>query len=85
MCRFISCFADLVADGHAVVLFHRRTDNDRVVAKAAVTYELLAINPQGQASHSTPAVASERMYLSTYSHLFSIGGKKVNSAKVLPE
>jgi outer membrane protein assembly factor BamB len=50
-------------------------DGDVVVVKAAETYELLAINPLGETSHSTPAIAGERIYLRTYSHLFSVGGK----------
>jgi outer membrane protein assembly factor BamB len=51
-------------------------DGDVVVIRAADTYELLAINPLGETSHASPAVAGGRMYLRTYSHLFSIGGKK---------
>ncbi len=51
-------------------------DGDVVVIKAAETYELLAINPLGETSHTAPAVAGGRMYLRTYSHLFSVGGKK---------
>jgi outer membrane protein assembly factor BamB len=51
-------------------------DGDVVVVRAAETYELLAVNPLGETSHATPAVAGGRMYLRTYSHLFSIGGKK---------
>jgi outer membrane protein assembly factor BamB len=51
------------------------TNGDVVVIKAAETYELLGINPLGETSHSTPAVAGSRMYLRTYTHLFSIGGK----------
>jgi outer membrane protein assembly factor BamB len=49
-------------------------DGDVVVIKAAETYELLAINPLGETSHSTPAIAREKMYLRTYSQLFSVGG-----------
>jgi len=45
-----------------------------VVIKAAPTYELLAVNPLGEKSFSTPAVADGTMYLRTYSHLISIGG-----------
>ncbi|MHC4460703.1 MAG: outer membrane protein assembly factor BamB family protein [Planctomycetota bacterium] len=47
-----------------------------VVIKAAANYELLAVNPLGEKSHATPAVAGGRMYLRTYSHLISIGPKK---------
>ena len=52
------------------------TNGDVVVIKAAPTYELLAVNPLGENSHATPAVAGGRMYLRTYSHLISIGPKK---------
>ncbi len=51
-------------------------DGNVVVLKAADKYELLAINPLGEASHAVPAVADERMYLRTYSHLFCISAKK---------
>jgi len=47
-----------------------------VVIKAAPTYELLAVNPLGEESYATPAVAGGRMYMRTYLHLISIGGKK---------
>ena len=47
-----------------------------VVVKAASTYELLAVNPLGEESYATPAIADEKMYLRTYSNLISIGGKK---------
>jgi outer membrane protein assembly factor BamB len=52
------------------------TDGDVVVVRAAETYELLAINPLGETSNATPAVSGGRMYLRTYSHLFSIGDVK---------
>jgi outer membrane protein assembly factor BamB len=51
-------------------------DGDVVIVRAAETYELLAINPLGETSHAVPAVAGGRMYLRTYSQLFSIGSKK---------
>lgn len=51
-------------------------DGDVVVVKAAETCELLAINPLGEMSHSTPAVSGGRMYLRTFSQLFSVGGEK---------
>ena len=50
------------------------TAGEVVVIKAAPTYELLAVNPLGEKSHATPAVAGGRMYLRTYSQLISIGG-----------
>lgn len=51
-------------------------DGEVVVLAAAKKYEMIARNPLGEGSHSTPAVAAGRMYLRTFSHLFSIGGKK---------
>ena len=46
-----------------------------IVLKAAPAYELLAVNPLGEKSQATPAVAGGKMYLRTYSHLISIGGQ----------
>ena len=69
--RFFS--SPVLADG---VLYCITMDGDVVVVRAADTYELLAVNPLGETSHATPAIAGGRMYLRTYSHLFSVGGKK---------
>jgi outer membrane protein assembly factor BamB len=49
-------------------------DGNLVVIRAADQYELLAVNPLGEKSQATPAVAGGRMYLRTWSHLISIGG-----------
>jgi len=51
-------------------------DGEVVVIEAAPTYKLLAVNPLGEKSHATPAVADDRMYLRTFSHLICVGGKK---------
>lgn len=51
-------------------------EGDVVVVKAAEDYELLAVNPLGEKSQATPAVANGRMYLRTDSQLVSIGGPK---------
>lgn len=51
-------------------------DGDVVVLKAGPQYELLAVNGLGEKSHATPAVAGGRMYLRTFSRLFSIGVKR---------
>lgn len=51
------------------------TTGNVVVVKAAESYELLAINPLGEKCHSTPAIADGRMYVRTFSHLFSVGTK----------
>jgi outer membrane protein assembly factor BamB len=50
-------------------------DGEVVVLSASDQYELLSRNPMGEDSRSTPAVAGGRMYLRTYSHLVSVGGK----------
>ena len=46
-----------------------------IVIAADKEYKLLAENPLGEPSRSTPAVSGGRLYLRTYSQLFSIGGK----------
>ncbi|MHC4742188.1 MAG: outer membrane protein assembly factor BamB family protein [Planctomycetota bacterium] len=51
-------------------------DGEVVVVKAADKYELLGVNPLGEKSQATPAVANGRMYLRTDSHLISIGGAR---------
>lgn len=50
-------------------------DGDAVVVSASKNPKLLARNPLGEESRSTPAVADGRMYLRTFSHLISIGGQ----------
>jgi outer membrane protein assembly factor BamB len=56
-------------------LYCMNDEGEVVVLAAAEKYKLLGRNPLGEGSHSTPAVAGGRMYLRTYSHLMSIGGK----------
>ncbi|HTN76561.1 MAG TPA: PQQ-binding-like beta-propeller repeat protein [Pirellulaceae bacterium] len=46
-----------------------------VVLAAEDKFKEISRIPLGDGSHSTPAVSGGRMYLRTYSHLFSIGGK----------
>jgi outer membrane protein assembly factor BamB len=50
-------------------------DGKVVVIRAAEKYELLAVNPLGEKSQATPAVAGGRMYLRTWTHLICVGGK----------
>ena len=50
-------------------------DGDVVVLRAGPKYELLGVNPLGEKSHATPAVANGRMFLRTFSHLISVGGR----------
>ena len=47
-----------------------------VVLAASDTYQLLHVYALGETTHATPAVSDGRMYLRTYSHLYSIGGAK---------
>jgi outer membrane protein assembly factor BamB len=61
------------ADGR---LYCIAANGDVLVIKAAPTYELLAVNPLGEQSHTTPAISGERMYLRTYSHLAAVGRGK---------
>jgi outer membrane protein assembly factor BamB len=56
-------------------LYGLSRDGDVVVLAASKLYEVLARNALGEGSHSTPAVADGKMYLRTFSHLISIGGK----------
>jgi len=51
-----------------------RTGSAYVLA-AGEKFELLAKNALGEGSFATPAVAGGRMYLRTFSHLISLGGK----------
>jgi outer membrane protein assembly factor BamB len=54
-------------------LFAVARDGEVVVLSAAKEYALLARNPLGEGSHSTPAIAGGKMYVRTFSHLQSIG------------
>ena len=49
---------------------------DVVVLAASDEFQLLARGPLGELSYATPAVCKGVMYIRTYSHLISIGGKK---------
>jgi outer membrane protein assembly factor BamB len=50
-------------------------DGEVVVLAASKEFELVARNPLGEGSHSTPAIAGGRMFLRTFSHLMSVGGE----------
>jgi len=52
---------------------HRLEAGETLVLAAKPGFELLARNPLGEGSHSTPAIAGGAMYLRTFSHLISIG------------
>ena len=51
-------------------------EGDVVVVRAASEYELLGVNSLGKKSDATPAIADEKMYLRTASHLMCLGGKE---------
>ncbi len=56
-------------------LFCVSTTGEVVVVAVSDKFEVLARNPLGETTHSTPAVAGGRMYIHTSGHLVSIGGK----------
>jgi len=55
-------------------VFCLSSNGSAVVLAAERKYQLLARNPLGEGSHSTPAIANGEMYLRTFTHLMSIGG-----------
>jgi len=56
-------------------LYCLSADGVVVVLAAADAFQLLARNDLGERSSSTPAIADGIMYLRTYTHLVSIGGR----------
>jgi len=48
------------------------TDGDVVVIKAADRYELLSVNPLGEKTQATPAIADGIMYLQTLTKVFAL-------------
>lgn len=57
-------------------LFCMSEEGELVVVAADENLKLLGRTPLGEGSESTPAVSDGVMYLRTYSHLISVGGKK---------
>jgi outer membrane protein assembly factor BamB len=57
-------------------LYNVSRDGEVVVLAAAAKLEVIARNPLGEGSHSTPAIAGGRLYLRTFGHLISVGGKR---------
>ena len=57
------------------LVFAASAGGEAVVPAASNEYKLLARNPLGEGSHSTPVVAEGTMYLRTFSHLISLGGR----------
>lgn len=54
-------------------LYSISESGDVVVLAAEPQFKLLARNPLGEPSHSTPAVSRGRMYLRTFHHLICVG------------
>lgn len=57
-------------------LYAITTDGDVVVLAAGPEYKRLAVNPLGEKSHATPAVAGGRLFLRTFGHLVAVGTGK---------
>ena len=61
-------------------LFSISSRGDVVVVSATKEFKVLARNPLGEDSHSTPAVAGGRLYVRTLGHVISVGGKPTKTA-----
>jgi outer membrane protein assembly factor BamB len=48
------------------------TKGEMIVVAAEDTFRLIARNPLGEGSHSTPCVDGGRLYLRTFSHLLCV-------------
>ncbi len=57
-------------------LYAVSADGDMVVLAASKKFELLASHPLGEGTHSTPAISGGRMFVRTFSQLFSLGGSR---------
>jgi outer membrane protein assembly factor BamB len=56
-------------------LFALSKRGNLIALSASDQFELLANNQLGDKSDATPAISDGRMYVRTYGHLFSVGGK----------
>jgi outer membrane protein assembly factor BamB len=56
-------------------LYNMSREGEVVVLAAARECKLLARNPLGEGSHSTPAIAGGVLYLRTFNHLIAVGGQ----------
>lgn len=52
------------------------TKGEVVLLAASKDFQVLARNDLAEVCHSTPAIADGRLYVRTYSHLYSLGGRK---------
>jgi outer membrane protein assembly factor BamB len=62
-------------------LFCVSTKGEVVVVDASDRFQVLARNPLGEVTHSTPAVAGGRMYIHTTKSLISVGGRTAVKAE----
>ena len=51
------------------------TKGEMIVLATGDTFQLLARNPIGEGTHSTPCVDGGRIYVKTFTHLVCVGGK----------
>lgn len=57
-------------------LYCINTDGDVVVLRATDQYELLSVNPLGEKTHATPAIAGGILYLRTLTKVIAVGPVK---------
>jgi len=57
-------------------LYCMNTDGDVVVLRTADQYELLSVNPLGEKTQATPAVAGGILYLRTLTKVIAVGPSK---------
>jgi outer membrane protein assembly factor BamB len=62
-------------------LFCVATKGEVVVVEASDRFQVLARNPLGEVTHSTPAVAGGRMFIHTTKSLISVGGRTAVKAE----
>ena len=65
--------AEFVAAGDRLYVTNQA--GETFVLAASPEFKLLARNPLGEGSHSTPCVAGDRIYFKTFTHLVCLGGK----------
>jgi len=56
-------------------IYQVSTRGEMFVLAASDEFKILARNPMGEGSHSTPCVDGDRLYLKTFTHLVCLGGK----------
>jgi outer membrane protein assembly factor BamB len=56
-------------------IYQVSSKGEMVVLAASDEFKVLARNPMGEGSHSTPCIDGDRLYLKTFTHLVCLGGK----------